>query len=116
MKNLIHQIFQWVLRVGLLLAGMVFFASLMVVAVLLLMVWLLSALWARLSGRPVAPWVFRVGPRAQWNRFNRGAAGDGRAAPPGSGRAADLNEVTDVVAREIAPQHDPKEKAPDRSV
>ncbi len=116
MKNFIHQIFQWVLRVGLLLVGLVFFASLLVVAALLLTLWLVRAMWARLTGRPVAPWVFRVDPRAQWNRFNRGADGDGQSVPARPGGPAGVGEVTDVVAREIAPQPDAKEKAPDRSV
>ncbi len=122
MKNFIHQIFRLVFRIALLLAGLVLVGSLLVVAVLLLGLWLVRALWAKLTGRPVAAWVFRVDPRAQWSRFNRGPGKReqyiGRAARPGSGQvtgvAPDVADVTDVVAREIGPHHQPKDKSPNR--
>ena len=73
-----------------------------------------------MTGRAVAPWVFRIDPRAQWNRFDPGAGGVGRASRRRPGTPAhrpdQAREITDVAAREIAPPHDPKEKAPDRSV
>ena len=133
-----NQIFRLVFRAAVLLAGLVFFSSLLVVAMLLLGLWLLRALWARLTGQPVSPWMFRVDPRAQWNRFNRrgdGHAQDfgraqkfGRAARPGPGSGpvadradvvdvvdgVDVADVTDVVAREIEPQDHRKDKSPDR--
>lgn len=125
MQNFIHQIFRLVFRVALLLVGLVFASSLLVVGVLLLGFWLVRALWARLTGQPVAPWVFRVDPSAQWNRFKRasGSRGQdiGRAARPKSGsgsgditEVADVTDVTDVVAREIEPHHASKDKAKDR--
>ena len=122
LKNFIHQIFRLVFRIALLLAGLVFVGSLLVLAVLLLGLWLVRALWARLTGQPVSPWVFRVDPRAQWGRFNRGPGKReqdiGRAARPGSGHvtgvAPDVSDVTDVVAREIGPHHQPKDKSPNR--
>ena len=36
--------------------GLVFLASLLAAGVLLLLVWLLKAAWARLTGRPCASW------------------------------------------------------------
>ena len=138
MKNFMNQIFRLVFRAAVLLAGLVFFSGLLVVAMLLLGLWLLRALWARLTGQPVSPWMFRVDPRAQWNRFNRrgdGHAQDfgraqkfGRAARPGPGSGpvadradvvdvvdgVDVADVTDVVAREIEPQDHRKDKSPDR--
>lgn len=124
MNNFIHQIFRLVFRIALLLVGLVLVGSLLVVAVLLLGLWLVRALWARLTGQPVAPWVFRVDPRAQWNRFNRppgsreqdigGAAR--RRSGAGADRVTDVSDVTDVVAREIEPHHASKDKAPDRSL
>ena len=112
MKNFIHQIFRLVFRVALLLLGLVLVGSLLVVGVLLLGLWLVRALWARLTGQPVAPWVFRVDPRAQWNRFNR-APGDGGAGRADSGNGADIE---DVVARDIEPPDTSKAKMPDRSL
>ena len=127
-----NQIFRLVFRAAVLLAGLVFFSGLLVVAMLLLGLWLLGALWARLTGQPVSPWMFRVDPRAQWNRFNRRGDGHaqefGRAARPGPGSGpvadradvvdvvdgVDVADVTDVVAREIEPQDHRKDKSPDR--
>ncbi len=124
MKNFIHQIFRLVFRVALLLVGLVFVGSLLVVAVLLLGLWLVRAMWARLTGRPVAAWVFKVDPSRQWDRFNRGPGKReqdiGRAARPGSGQVtgvtSNVADVTDVVAREIGPHHQPKDKSPNRSM
>ena len=105
---------------ALLLLGLVLVISLLVVAVLLLGLWLVRALWAKLTGQPVVPWVFRVDPRAQWNRFNRAAGSreqdTGGAARHGADHVTDVTDVTDVVAREIEPHHASKDKAPDRSL
>lgn len=122
LNNFIHQIFRLVFRAALLLAGLVLVGSLLVVAALLLGLWLVRALWARLTGQPVAPWVFRVDPRAQWNRFKRASGSReqdiGRAARagsrPGYGDITDVSDVTDVVAREIEPHHPSKDQAQDR--
>ncbi len=94
MSVVIHRVFSLVFRAVLLLMGLVFFVSLLAAALVLLVLWLVRSLWARMLGRPVTPWAFRVNPRAQWNRFYR-APGQGRASRP----AAD--DVIDVVPREI---------------
>lgn len=73
MSDPIAAVIRLVLRVVLLLMALVFIASLLLAAVLLLAVWGARRLWARLTGRPVSPWVFRVDPRAQWNRFYHAA-------------------------------------------
>ncbi|MEI7537613.1 MAG: hypothetical protein WCJ76_10390 [Comamonadaceae bacterium] len=65
------QIFRFLLRIALLLAGVVFLASLLLAALLMLALWLLRSIWARLSGRPVAPWTFKVDRQAVWDRFYR---------------------------------------------
>jgi len=59
------------LRVVLLVAGMIFLASLLVAALVLLALWLLRSLWARLNGRPVTPWTFKVDRQAVLDRFYR---------------------------------------------
>lgn len=48
------------LRVFLVLAGLVVAASAVVVFVLLLAVWAVRAGWAKLTGRPVTPFVARM--------------------------------------------------------
>ena len=78
-------------------AGLVFLASLMAAGFLLLLIWLLRALVARLMGRPVSPWSFKVNRQAVWGRFNT-TPEPGRS---GSGTAPDIidaevKEIKDV--------------------
>lgn len=112
MNNLLSGIFRWLFRAVLLLAGLVFFACLLVAATLLFSVWLVRALWARLTGRPVSPWVFRVDPRAQWSRFTQPPAQLPKQ-PPVQGRAGQrgAEDVIDVVPREIRPAEKPADRA-----
>jgi len=65
-------------------------------------VWAVRRAWARLTGRPVAPWVLRTDPMAVW----RQAAGFGRPAGAGQSPAArdkgqrvPLGDVTDVTPK-----------------
>lgn len=95
----------------LLLAGLVLFVCLLTVATLLLALWLARALWARLTGQPVAPWAFRVDPRAQWGRFAQRARQD-RTSHAGQRNGAKAGDVIDVVPREIKAV----EKSTDRGV
>ncbi|MCB8748520.1 hypothetical protein LHU53_16590 [Rhodoferax sp. U2-2l] len=109
MSDVLLKLLGWVVRVGLLLAGLVFFASLLAAGLLVLLVWLLRALWAKLTGQPVSPWTFQVNRQAVWQRFNQGGFGQsGRAAPtPGSVvdvAATDVTEVTDVEPKRITPR------------
>jgi hypothetical protein len=93
-------------RAVLLLAGLVFAASLMVVVMLLATVWLLRAGWARLTGRPITPWVMRVDPRAGWQRATRSSRfGAGGPLAPQRTAAGDVTdvEVKDVEAKEPRP-------------
>ncbi len=84
---------RFLLRVALLVAGMIFLVSLLVAALLMLALWWLRSLWARLNGRPVAPWTFKVDRQAVWDRFYRA---------PGRGPASqrDDSDVIDVEAKE----------------
>eukprot|EP01030_Chromulinospumella_sphaerica_P000926 gene926-908_t len=81
------------LRVIVIAMGLVLFASLLVAAMLLALVWVLRAGWARLTGRPVTPWVMGVDPRTG---FSKDAAASRRGGIlPGAA------QVTDVEAREV---------------
>lgn len=101
MIDLLLKVIGFVVRVGLILAGLVFFASLLAAAVLVLLVWLLRAAWAKLTGQPVNPWTFKVNRQAVWQRFYRGAA------PVQSEvvdlDATDVSVVTDVEPKRIEP-------------
>ena len=99
----------FIFRVILVLLGLVFAASLAVAALLLAAVWGLRYAWARLTGRPVAPWVMRFNPRSGFDRFRAAARpADPTAADVANARArgetasnrrvvrGEIGEVTDV--------------------
>ena len=98
-----------VVRVAMLMAGLIFLASVFAMALILLGVWLLRALWAKLTGQPVNPWVFQMDRQAMWNRFYRvPGSGQGQQAPgQGAGWSAaqrrDNADVIDVEPKAIKP-------------
>lgn len=97
MDNFFRGFFGLILRIVLLMAGLVFFLGLMFAACVLLAFWLVRALWARLTGRPVAPWTFQVNRQAMWNRFYRAPGAPQDAQAP----RRDDSDVTDVEPKEI---------------
>ena len=92
MTDLIQSLLKVMLRLVLLAAGLVFFASMLFAAAVLLMLWLTRALWAKLTGRPVAPWVFKMGRQPPWQR-------DGF---PGRRQAPAADNVVDADVREVS--------------
>jgi len=93
-------IFGLVLRLVLMLAGLVFLASVLAAALVVLAFWLVRALWARLTGQPVSPWTFQVNRQAMMDRFYRGP-GSGRAARPDDANVIDAEIVEVVDVKEI---------------
>jgi|JI6StandDraft_1071083.scaffolds.fasta_scaffold219353_2 hypothetical protein len=94
-------LFRFVIRLVLLAAGLVFALSLLVAGSLLLLVWGLRRLWARLTGQPVTPFVMRLHPRDGFGAVFRAAGGGPRRRqdePVASPRQA-LGDVTDVQAK-----------------
>lgn len=96
--DLLAGIARFFLRLVLLLMGFAFAASLVVAAMVLASLWALRAGWARLTGRPVTPWVMRMRPQDGWNRFYRqtGAPPSNEPGPP----RRDTADVTDVEVKE----------------
>jgi len=82
----------FLIRLVLLAAGLVFAASLAVAVVLGLALWTLRQGWARLTGRPVTPFVMRVDPRGGFDRM-------ARRAPAAKPHAREIGDVTDVEAK-----------------
>jgi len=90
----------FLLRVFLLAAGLLFTASLAVGLLLVAAVWGVRSTWARLTGRPVMPFMMRIDPRAGFDRMYR-------RPPPGATPRADsvvdwrreTGDVTDVEPR-----------------
>lgn len=110
-------IVRWAVRILLLLAGAVFFLSLLAVACVLLCVWALRSVWAKITGKPVTPWVMPMRGGAAWSAMYQRAAGGMAAAAPaepvtpfgaapaGSKRSGILpkvaGDVSDVQPREL---------------
>lgn len=104
MGQLLSSVLGFVVRAGLLLAGLVFFASLLVAGLLVLLVWILRALWASLTGRPVSPWTFQLNRQAAWERFYRRGTRGQPSTPPGDVvdvASQDVTDVTDVEPKRI---------------
>lgn len=93
LERLMKRMFRLVFRLVLLMAGLVFLASLMAFGLVLLALWLVRALFARLTGRPVTPWAFKVNRHAQWSRFYQ-ATGRGNPAQASS-------DVIDAEVKEV---------------
>lgn len=115
MNDFVAGVVSLLLRLVVIAMGLVLFASLLVAAMLLALVWVLRAGWARLTGRPVTPWVMRMDPRtgfsAVFRSTKRWSAGRRGAAPADGGEDANASrrggilpgaaQVTDVDARDI---------------
>lgn len=121
LNDFLNSLTRWIVRIVLLMVGMVFFLSLLTVACVLAAVWGLRALWAKLTGQPVTPWVMPMRAASSWTSMYQragnfgGMAGAAAAdkeesnAPftpaAGSKRGGILSkvagEVSDVQAREV---------------
>lgn len=99
LNRMMGTILRTMVRVVVLLAGLVFVASALTVALFVLAVWLVRALWARLTGQPVQAWTFQVNRRAVWGRFYRAPKHD-RSSPPST---SDDANVIDVEPKQIKP-------------
>lgn len=106
MNNVIDFLIRLIFRAALLLLGLVFFSSLLIVTAAVLALWSVRAVWARLTGRPVAPPVFHFNARQRWSQFN--AKGDAWRAGSRS-MQRDQGDVIDVEPRDIKTE-DPKLK------
>ena len=91
----------FILRLFLLVAGVLFAASLAVAAVLMLAVWSVRAAWAKLTGKPVAPFIVRMDPRGGFERmYRRGEPAYSRTPKADAVRRGRPDgDVTDVEAR-----------------
>lgn len=107
MAEFVRSLLALMVRLGLLLAGLVFFASVLAAGTVLLMVWLLRGLWAKVTGQPVRPWVFQMNRRPPWQQGDRGTGFGGAQAPSSDNvidaEARDVTVVTDVEPKRIDP-------------
>jgi hypothetical protein len=89
------------LRVFLVLGGLVFAASLAIALTLMLALWGLRAAWAKLTGRPVTPFIIQIDPRGGFERMVRRADRGGATRRRGEGvrLRPEVADVTDVEPR-----------------
>lgn len=90
----------FLLRAVLVAAGLVFVLSLAFVFVVMAAAWGLRAVWCKLTGRPVMPFVMRMGPgRAFEEMMRRAQARQGTRTPradAATGVRRPIADVTDV--------------------
>ena len=91
----------FVLRLVLVLAAAIFAVSLVLALVVFVVRWSLRAVWARLTGQPVAPFVMRMDPRSGFSRVYRAKRGNTAARPPATPPSGEghIQDVTDVQAK-----------------
>jgi hypothetical protein len=96
MLNFINFLF----RLFLVAAGLVFAAGLAVVAASILALWGLRAAWARLTGKAAVPFTVRIDPRRSFANMYRRRAPQPRRAPGANAlRPARTADVSDVEPR-----------------
>ena len=109
MNDVVNVLGRWMVRLVLLAAGLVFLLGLLSVACVLAAAWGVRALWARWTGRPVAPWVMPMRARTGWSAMYR-ARTWGATAQQAQERADDRRngilpgvrqDVSDVQPREV---------------
>jgi hypothetical protein len=85
---------KFLLRLFLIVAGLIFAFSLLILMIVLLALWGLRALWCKLTGQAVNPFVMRVNPRTGFDQVFR-QAGRHAQAPDKPPRRV-IEDVTDV--------------------
>ncbi len=91
-----NRLLMFLLRVLLVIAGLIFAASLMVAMLVLMLVWALRALWFKLTGRTVTPFAMRINPRSGFEQVLRRAERASAPAAGPNGSRWDKGDVTDV--------------------
>ena len=95
MNDVVAGLVRLLVRVALVAAGLVVFLSLLLAALVLALSWGLRAAWARVTGRPVTPWVMHLDPRSGWSAvYRHGQARWGSAAQGRAGMAEAAGEGT----------------------
>jgi len=90
-------------RATMLVVGLIFLASVLAMALILMSVWLLRALWAKLTGQPVNPWKFQMDRQAMWSRFYR-QPGQGRSTGQTAAQRREQAGVIDAEVIDVEPK------------
>jgi len=116
LNEIVAGVIRLLVRLLVVAMGVVLFLSLLAAVLVLALAWALRAGWARITGRPVTPWVMRMDPRTGFSAMYRSSerwSASRHAAPTASDSAAEdvasrrggvlpgAAEVTDVEARDV---------------
>ena len=96
MNDLIAGLARFIMRLVLLAAGLALAAFIAAAVVALLLVWSVRTTWARLTGRPVTPFVMRMNPRGGFDRMVRPRQGGPFQAGEFRQDRREIADVTDV--------------------
>jgi hypothetical protein len=100
-------VFNFLFRLILVAAGLVFAASLALIAVVLMVLWGVRAVWCKLTGQPVNPFVVRMSPRTGFgNVFRSRPSGQQEQDGPAKSKRVSTDDVTDVEAKDLG--HPPR--------
>ena len=122
LNEFLNVVSRWTIRLVLLMVGVVFFLSLLSLACVLAAIWGVRALWAKLTGQPITPWVMPLRAASSWTSMYQRAGQFGGMRQPtaepaqehsspfapsaGSKRGGILpsaaSEVSDVQPREVS--------------
>lgn len=95
----------FLIRLFLVVAGVIFALSFLLAMVVFALFWCVRAVWARLTGKPVAPWSLRFCPGAGWSQVYRSAerwqAQPKATATPDAAATKPKADVTDVEVKEM---------------
>lgn len=75
LNEFLNLLTRWTVRIVMLAVGVVFFLSLLMLACVLAAVWGARALWAKLTGQPVTPWVMPMRAASSWASMAQSAGG-----------------------------------------
>lgn len=99
MNTLLRRVLLVLLQLLLVAVGAVFALAVICGVVALFCVWAVRRGWARLTGRPVTPWVLRTDPMAVWRQAGRFRAGGVVPAETGAKLRTPIGDVTDVTPK-----------------
>jgi hypothetical protein len=94
-------VFNFLFRLVLLAAGLVFAASLVLIALVLMLLWSVRAVWCKLTGQPINPFVVRMSPRTGFGNVFRSRPDQQAQDNPTKSRRVSTDDVTDVEAKDL---------------
>lgn len=94
LNELISAVVRTLVLIGAVIIGAVFFSFFLLLAAGVGVFWGARRLWARVTGKPVEPWVFRFDPRSGFRTAYQGVWS--RAAGMRSGRSSSYGGATEA--------------------